>query len=69
MKVLMLNGSPHKNGNTSLALKEMEDVFLAEGIETEGMAQHLKDFHVNSFQGYYYSKPIPFETFAEKYLS
>lgn len=24
MKVLMLNGSPRKNGNTSIALKEME---------------------------------------------
>ncbi len=35
MKVLMLNGSPHKNGNTALVLKEMEEIFLAEGIETE----------------------------------
>ena len=35
MKVLMLNGSPHANGNTALALKEMEKVFAAEGIETE----------------------------------
>lgn len=35
MKVLMLNGSPRKNGNTALALHEMEKVFLAEGIECE----------------------------------
>ena len=35
MKVLMLNGSPHENGNTALALKEMETVFLREGIETQ----------------------------------
>ncbi len=35
MKVLLLNGSPHKNGNTALALEEMEKVFKAEGIETE----------------------------------
>ena len=35
MKVLMLNGSPHKSGNTSLVLKEMEEVFHAGGIETE----------------------------------
>ncbi len=35
MKVLMLNGSPRKNGNTSIALHEMEQIFLAEGIETE----------------------------------
>ena len=35
MKVIMLNGSPRKNGNTSIALGEMEKVFKAEGIETE----------------------------------
>lgn len=35
MKVLLLNGSPHVNGNTAIALKEMEKVFAKEGIETE----------------------------------
>ena len=35
MKVLMLNGSPKANGNTAAALKEMETVFLQEGIEVE----------------------------------
>lgn len=35
MKVLLLNGSPKANGNTAVALKEMEKIFLAEGIETE----------------------------------
>ena len=35
MKVLMLNGSPKSNGNTAAALKEMEAVFLQEGIEVE----------------------------------
>lgn len=35
MKVLMINGSPRPNANTSLALREMERVFKAEGIETE----------------------------------
>ncbi len=33
MKVLMLNGSPKKNGNTAAALREMEKVFAREGIE------------------------------------
>lgn len=37
MKVLMLNGSPKANGNTALALKELEKVFAAEGIEVETM--------------------------------
>ena len=35
MKVLIINGSPRPNGNTSLALQEMETIFKAEGIETE----------------------------------
>ena len=35
MKVLMLNGSPHTEGNTYTALQEMEKVFVREGIETE----------------------------------
>lgn len=35
MNVLMINGSPRPNGNTSLALREMENIFKAEGIETE----------------------------------
>lgn len=35
MKVLMLNGSPRANGNTSLALAEMEKVFAEEGIEAQ----------------------------------
>ena len=35
MKVLMINGSPHAEGNTFLALREMEQVFHAQGIETE----------------------------------
>ena len=34
MKVLMINGSPHTEGNTALALKEMEGIFKNEGIET-----------------------------------
>ncbi len=35
MKVLLLNGSPHPNGCTAAALKEMIRVFEAEGVETE----------------------------------
>ncbi len=35
MKVLMINGSPHANGNTFIALQEMEKVFAKEGVETE----------------------------------
>ena len=35
LKVLMLNGSPRPNGNTAVALHEMEQVFAANGVETE----------------------------------
>ena len=34
MKVLMINGSPHAEGNTSIALHEMQKIFEAEGVET-----------------------------------
>ena len=35
MKVLMINGSPHANGNTAAALHEMERIFQQEEIEVE----------------------------------
>lgn len=35
MKVLFINGSPHRSGNTSIALHEMEQIFHENGIDTE----------------------------------
>ena len=35
MRVLILNGSPHKDGCTSTALKEVEKILNQEGIETQ----------------------------------
>ena len=35
MKVLMINGSPRRNGNTARALKEVADALAKEGIESE----------------------------------
>ena len=43
LKVLMLNGSPRVNGNTSVALKEMEQVFKDNGIDTEIVQVGNKD--------------------------
>ncbi|MDO4863230.1 MAG: flavodoxin family protein [Ruminococcus sp.] len=43
MKVLILNGSPRPNGNTSLAIKEMVGVFEREGVETEVVHVGNKD--------------------------
>lgn len=36
-----------------------------EGIETAGMRDILQNYRVSSFQGYYYSKPIPIESLLE----
>ena len=35
MKVMLVNGSPNKNGNTSLVLKELEKTFINNNIEVE----------------------------------
>lgn len=37
MKVLLINGSPHKKGNTAFALQQMREIFQQNGIETETM--------------------------------
>lgn len=43
MKVLVINGSPHKDGNTSIALREMIQIFEAEGVEVELVQVGTKD--------------------------
>lgn len=43
MKVLIINGSPRINGNTSVAVREMEKVFAEEGVETEVLQVGNKD--------------------------
>lgn len=35
MKVLIINGSPRKDGNTAIAIREMEQVFQQKGVEVE----------------------------------
>ena len=35
MKVLIINGSPRINGNSSRLVKELSDTFLKEGVETD----------------------------------
>ena len=37
MKVLLINGSPHANGCTQRALREVEKALNGEGIETENI--------------------------------
>ena len=43
MKVLLINGSPKADGNTSIALGEMRKVFEKNGIETETIQVGNKD--------------------------
>jgi len=41
---------------------------VAEGVETESQLELLKSYGCEVAQGYYYSKPIPSETFEAEYL-
>ena len=43
LNVLILNGSPRKNGNTSLAIREMEQVFAESGVQAETVQIGQKD--------------------------
>lgn len=45
MKVLLINGSPKKNGNTFIALSEVQKTLEAEGIETALIHIGHKDIH------------------------
>ncbi len=58
--------------NTVKFISNLADAFSAEvcveGVETAQMRDFLKTYGVNSLQGYFYSKPIPFDQFVEKYI-
>ena len=45
LKVLMINGSPKANGNTAIALKEMENIFKENGVEVETVVIGNKAVH------------------------
>lgn len=45
MNVLMLNGSPNPNVNTSIVLCEMENVFRENGVESETVFADNRDIH------------------------
>ena len=57
-----------RNDTGRLLIKNVVDLIsifkskvCVEGIETEAMRDILRNFQVQSFQGYYYAKPIPLE--------
>ena len=43
--------------------KIFEAKVCVEGIETSGMRDILREYGINCFQGYYYSKPVPQDDF------
>jgi len=56
--------------NTVKFISSLADAFKAEvcveGVETADMRDFLRPYGIKSFQGYYYSKPIPAEEFIKK---
>ena len=42
MKVLIVNGSPHREGNVSVAIGELKKAFAAEGVEVENVELGIK---------------------------
>ena len=51
------------------AFKQMGFEVTAEGIEDEKMANAMKHIGCDYLQGFCYSKPIPMDEFADKYLN
>ena len=51
MKVLLVNGSPHKSGCTNRALEEVAATLQKEGLETEtGQRRRLRVRHTGSLR-------------------
>ena len=48
-------------------LKDKGYSIVAEGIETEEMAEIMRDMGCDYLQGYYYSQPLPIDEFIAKY--
>jgi diguanylate cyclase (GGDEF)-like protein len=42
---------------------------IAEGVETQGQYEILKNLECNRFQGYYFSPPVSEDVFVERFLS
>ena len=53
--------------NIANAAKIFDAKVCVEGIETSGMRDILRKYGINSFQGYYYSKPIEIESIIAKF--
>ena len=49
--------------------REMNITSLAEGVETEEQLSVLKELGCAQIQGYFFSKPIPYQSFENEFLS
>ena len=49
--------------------KNMKVPVIAEGVETKGQLEILKKLGCQIIQGYYFSKPLPFDEFEEQILN
>ena len=48
-------------------IKMMNMSTICEGVETKENVDYLTKIGCDSIQGYYYSKPIPYQDFKKKY--
>ena len=48
-------------------IKTLKMSTICEGVETKENVEYLTKIGCDSIQGYYYSKPIPWEDFKKKY--
>ena len=46
MKVLIINGSPRVNGNTTIAIREMEQVFAENGVSPADTVQRPENAYL-----------------------
>ena len=60
MKVLLVNGSPHKNGSTNRALQEVEKTLQASGVETEIFWIENEEFteKAKTVDGFVFGSPV-----------
>ena len=58
MKVLIINGSPRKDGNTSIAINELVKTFQTEGIETEVCQIGNKDIRGHCLRKLLYKRKV-----------
>ena len=63
--------SSEDDQNTVKFIADLAEAFGAElcveGVETVEMRDMLRNFNVTSFQGFFYSRPVPLEEFCKKY--